>query len=531
MPGGGVVHVPVSWLADYVALPADLDPRELGEAFVRIGLEVETVESGADGISGPVVVGRLVSFDAESQKNGKTIRWCRVDVGPEHNDEDGGRGIVCGAANFAVGDLVVVSLPDAILPGGFAIAARKTYGHVSDGMICSVRELGLGDEHDGILVLPAGSAQPGADALDTLGLREAVLTIAVTPDRGYCLSMRGLAREAAGALGVEFRDAWLPRSPCLRWTAAPMTWCWTICVAATSSPCGRSSGWTRRRPARCGCRRDSGWLACGRFRSPSTSRTTSCSRLVSRCTPTTMRWCRGRSWCAARDRGEKLTTLDGVQRTLDPADLLITDDSGPIGLAGVMGGASTEIGDATSTVLLEAAHFVPSTIVGCGPPPPLAERGGQALRARRGFGGCGGRSAAMCRAAGGVRRCDRQAAGLHRGFRRRPDAGRDHHCGWAVHRSCSGHADLAGDGRGAADRGRLCGDASGDTREQLDGRGCRRGVPDLTHPGRSRRGGGTAAGLRADPVDAAEATGWSWAHRDPEAAPGGVAGGGRFRRD
>ena len=112
------------------------------------------------------------------------------------------RGIVCGAHNFAAGDLVVVALPGAVLPGGFAITARKTYGHVSDGMICSARELGIGDDHDGILVLPADAAKPGDDALDVLGLRDAVLDIAVTTDRGYCLSIRGLAREAAAALGV-----------------------------------------------------------------------------------------------------------------------------------------------------------------------------------------------------------------------------------------------------------------------------------------------------------------------------------------
>ena len=148
-----------------------------------------------------MLVGRVLSFSDEEHSNGKTIRWCTVDVG-----EAQPRGIVCGALNFADGDLVVVALPGATLPGGFEIAARKTYGHVSDGMICSARELGLGDDHLGILVLPPTAADVGADAVSALGLRDEVLDIAVTPDRGYALSIRGVAREAATAYDVAFRD-------------------------------------------------------------------------------------------------------------------------------------------------------------------------------------------------------------------------------------------------------------------------------------------------------------------------------------
>ncbi|MDQ6937385.1 MAG: phenylalanine--tRNA ligase subunit beta, partial [Actinomycetota bacterium] len=188
MPGGGVVHAPIGWIADWAELPAGLDARGLAAALVRVGLEVEKIESAGDALSGPIVVGRALSVDAEPQKNGKTINWCSVDVGAGEP-----HGIVCGAHNFAAGDLVVVALPGAVLAGGFAISARQTYGHVSDGMICSARELGIGDDHAGILVLPAGAGAPGDDALAALGLRDAVLDIAVTPDRGYCLSMRGLA--------------------------------------------------------------------------------------------------------------------------------------------------------------------------------------------------------------------------------------------------------------------------------------------------------------------------------------------------
>ena len=190
------MRAPMSWLAEHADLPADINARRLADALIRVGLEVEGIESAGDALSGPIVVGRVLSAEPEPQKNGKTINWCQVDVG-----ETDPRGIVCGAHNFGPGDLVVVSLPGAVLPGGFAIAARTTYGHVSDGMICSAQELGAGTDHDGIIVLPAGSAAPGEDPLATLGLRETVLDVAVTTDRGYCLSIRGLARRGRRRAG------------------------------------------------------------------------------------------------------------------------------------------------------------------------------------------------------------------------------------------------------------------------------------------------------------------------------------------
>ena len=198
------MRAPLSWLREYADLPADVTGRDLATRLVAAGLEVETVDRPGHDIEGPVVLGRVLSFQDETASNGKTVRWCTVDVG-----EAEPRGIVCGALNFAVDDNVVVALPGATLPGGFAIAARKTYGHLSDGMICSARELGTGDDHEGILVLPAGlvgDAKLGADAVDLLDLRDEVLDIAITPDRSYALSMRGLAREAATAYDVAFHD-------------------------------------------------------------------------------------------------------------------------------------------------------------------------------------------------------------------------------------------------------------------------------------------------------------------------------------
>src|SRR5918995_3364888 len=166
------MKAPLSWLREFAALPDDLDARGLGEALIRAGLEVETIfHAGAD-ITGPLVIGRVVSYEVEHHRNDKSIRYCRVDVA-DHNDDTGSRGIVCGAHNFEVGDFVVVALPGAVLPGGFEISARRTYGHISDGMICSPRELGLGDDHAGILVLPPPVRAPlGSDAVVLLGLRD-----------------------------------------------------------------------------------------------------------------------------------------------------------------------------------------------------------------------------------------------------------------------------------------------------------------------------------------------------------------------
>ena len=131
-------RIPLTWLAEHVTVPAGLTAEQLAADLVRVGLEEEAIHAAA--VTGPLVVGEVVERTPEPQKNGKTINWCRVDVGAEHNEPGGTpRGIVCGAHNFDVGDRVVVALPGAVLPGPFPIASRKTYGHVSDGMICSAR--------------------------------------------------------------------------------------------------------------------------------------------------------------------------------------------------------------------------------------------------------------------------------------------------------------------------------------------------------------------------------------------------------
>lgn len=215
------MRVPLSWLREYVDLPAGVTGRELAEKLIRAGLEVETVEQlGAD-LKGPLVVGEVLSIE-ELTGFKKPIRHCFVNVG-DANGTGEPQEIVCGARNFKVGDKVVVVLPGAVLPGPFPIAARQTYGQTSAGMICSARELGMGDDHDGIIVLPE-HYEPGTDAIELLELVDEVLDIAVTPT----------AATACRCAAWPARPP--PRTGC-RW---PTRRCWTCRRPTPSATWSRS---------------------------------------------------------------------------------------------------------------------------------------------------------------------------------------------------------------------------------------------------------------------------------------------------
>jgi phenylalanyl-tRNA synthetase beta chain len=352
------VLVPLSWLAEYVDLPGK-SGREVAAGLIRVGLEVETVEQAGTDVSGPLTVGRVLTFEEFTASNGKTVRWCQVRVEPDESAEP--RGIVCGARNFAEGDAVVVALPGTVLPGGFAISARKTYGHVSDGMICSARELGLGDDHTGILVLPP-DAPIGADAIAYLQLRDEVLDVAITPDRAYALSIRGMAREASHAFDAPYRDpaaqVRVPEPDDAGWPVrlpADLDGCdrFSTRTVLGLDPAAPSPMWLRRRLLLAGIRPISLIVDVTNYVMVETGQPMHAydRALI-----------RGPLGVRRAAPGEKLTTLDGVERTLDPDDLLVVDDSGPIGLAGVMGGASTEIGPNTTDVVLEAAHWDPPSV-------------------------------------------------------------------------------------------------------------------------------------------------------------------------
>ncbi len=199
------MRVPLSWLREYARLPEPVDATEVARRLTAAGLEVESLESVGHDIRG-VVIAQVLSIE-ELTGLKKPIRYCRVAVSDAQLDAppDEASGVICGATNFAVGDRVALALPGAMLPGGFEIGARKTYGHISEGMICSASELAIGDDHTGIIVLPP-DAPLGADFVAYAHLRDEVLEIAVTPDRGYAVSVRGLARELASAYGVAFTD-------------------------------------------------------------------------------------------------------------------------------------------------------------------------------------------------------------------------------------------------------------------------------------------------------------------------------------
>src|SRR5689334_22639525 len=196
------MKLPYSWLREVVRAGTpdwDVSAEVLEQALIRVGHEVEDVITLGP-VTGPLVIGKVTEIE-ELTEFKKPIRACKVDVG-----EADLRDIVCGARNFVAGDTVVVALPGAVLPGDFAIATRKTYGRISDGMICSAAELRFGGDHSGIMVLPPDTAAPGDSAYDVLGLDDVVFDLAVTPDRGYGLSVRGIAREIACAFDLPFVD-------------------------------------------------------------------------------------------------------------------------------------------------------------------------------------------------------------------------------------------------------------------------------------------------------------------------------------
>ena len=383
-------YVPLEWLRQYVQVRPGTDAAALAADLVKVGLEEEQIVPAR--VTGPLVVGKVLTQEPKEQSNGKVINYCRVDVGEQHNDAPGtgkepsdlpSRGIICGAHNFKPGDSVVVSLPGAVLPGDFKIAARKTYGHISDGMICSAAELGFPDDgKHGIIVLderyPEGEVPaPGTDALALLGLDDEVVEINVTPDRGYCFSMRGVAREYSHSTGGAYQDPadttnadFYPQGLQAPGNDGPrvevndetpingVPGCdrYVARLVEGVNPNAPTPDWMSRRLQASGMRSISLAVDVTNYVMLELGQPLHAFDADKLTLPLVVRRARA---------GEKLTTLDDVERVLDPQDLVIADGEGGsrvLAIAGVMGGATSEVTETTTKVLIEAAHFHPVSV-------------------------------------------------------------------------------------------------------------------------------------------------------------------------
>ena len=348
------MKLPVSWLREFVDLPRTITVEKIAAAFVKVGFEVEAIIDPAAAIKGPIKVGKVLSIE-ELSGHKKPIRYVGLDLG-----EKKVRFVICGATNFVVGDLVVVALPGAVLPGDFTISARQTYGHLSDGMICSARELGLGDDHSGIIVI-SEKVKIGTDALVAIGANDPIIDIAVNPDRGYAMSVRGASRELAMALGLPFKD--LPRATILsslerkkkRGKSTPVaiddkTGADRIFLRSLINVDAKAAtpGWMSRRLTQCGMRPISIAVDITNYVMLELGQPLHAFDAAK---------INGTLKVARANSFKSMTTLDGQKRTLTRDDLVIRDDKKVLALAGTMGGADSEVSDTTDSIALEAAHF------------------------------------------------------------------------------------------------------------------------------------------------------------------------------
>ena len=340
----------LSWLREFV--PYEGSAEALGERLTMLGLELEGIERPFDGIK-DIVVGHVQECGPHPESDHLSL--CRVDVGGEVLD------IVCGAPNVARGQKVPVARVGCTLPGGLVIKKAKLRGQPSHGMICSERELGLSEEHSGIMVL-ADELIPGALFVDALNLDREVLDISITPNRGDCLSVLGLAREVALAFDLpltlppsglveapeQARDS--VRVESVDSELSPLYYGRVI----TNAKVGPSPAHIRYRLHACGFRSISNVVDATNYillelgqplHAFDLDKVAGAAIIV-----------RG------ADKGEKTLTLDGQERTLEEGDITIRDPQKIVGLGGVMGGLNSEIEAESSRIFLEGASFAPGQI-------------------------------------------------------------------------------------------------------------------------------------------------------------------------
>ncbi|OFT65216.1 phenylalanine--tRNA ligase subunit beta [Corynebacterium sp. HMSC05D03] len=345
----------------------NVSAEELDSGFVRVGFETEGYEALPE-TTGPLVIGQVVEIEELTQFK-KPIRYCQVNVG-KANGTGELQGIICGARNFRLNDYVVVSLPGAELPGGFKIAARETYDHISNGMMCSAAELGFGAKADGIIVLGEEVADKvGEDARPLIGLSDTVFDVNITPDRGYALSARGLTREIASAFDLAFPDvAQDPNVAGVDTSAVPAPKGELIAVdlreetkaqrfglrkVSGIDPAARTPFWMERELMLSGQR--------------SVNLATDITNYVMLLLGAPMHAfdanvVNGELVVRNASEGETFETLDHVKRELSAGDVVICDGNGIQSLAGVMGGTTSEISETTTDVYFESAIWDPITV-------------------------------------------------------------------------------------------------------------------------------------------------------------------------
>ena len=348
------MRAPLSWIREFVEIPKNISVDQIAEGLIRVGFEVEEIiESGA-GLAGPLKFAKVLTIEEVTEFK-KPIRYVGLDCGEKEV-----RYVICGATNFAAGDMVVAALPGAVLPGDFKIAARETYGKTSNGMICSSRELGLGEDHSGIMVFAESDVAIGSDAIAGLEINDTIFDIAVNPDRGYALSIRGVAREIAGALGLKFVDPvdalrevkFEDTSTGVKAKIEDPATASVFYLRTLSNfdPSARTPMWMRQRIEKMGMRSISlvvdvtnyVMLELGQPLHAFDKAKISGGLTIKRAGKT-----------------QSFTTLDGQVRQLDPDDLMVCDDKEPLALAGTMGGQSSEISESTTEIALEAVRFDP----------------------------------------------------------------------------------------------------------------------------------------------------------------------------
>lgn len=351
------MRAPLSWLRDFA--PFDLDSVELGRVFDDLGMVVEGMERVGEGLDG-VVLGRVLEVAAIP---GARVRRTRVDLGEQHGHDVQ---IVCGAPNVEVDQLVAVAVVGAALPGGFVIGHRKVVGIESSGMICSAVELGLGQDADGIMVMDDKLGAPGDSFAAAMGIvPDVIYDLAIETNRPDANCIAGIARDAAARLGLPFAlpqptplPANLPAPTTLPSVACPELAPRFGVAVLEGATVGPSPAWLARRLTLAGMRPISNLVDISNYVMLELGQPThpyDLDRLPG-----------GGLGVRAADAGESLTTLDDTERRMGDGpspDVLITDANGtPVGIAGIMGGASSEVHQGTTRVLLEAAHFDRLTI-------------------------------------------------------------------------------------------------------------------------------------------------------------------------